>query len=73
MSKRWDDESWVLKRALEGHIVTQRMCGLSERLFVRCAWTPGFAIEEHLGVHMLESFLGIVKDSGNYGVQEWLF
>ena len=30
-SKRWDDESWVLKRAQKGGIVTQRMCGLSER------------------------------------------
>ena len=70
----------MLKRALEGDIVTQRMCGLSERLFARCAWTPGIAIEENLGVHMRESFLGNVamwtpsiKDSGDYGVQEWLF
>jgi len=60
VGKRWDDEPWVLKRALEGDIVTQRMCGLSERLFVRCAWTPGIAIEESLGAHMLESFLGNV-------------
>ena len=28
----WDDESWVLKRAQEGDIVTQRMCGLCARL-----------------------------------------
>ena len=35
----------MLKRTLEGDIATQRMCGLSERLFARCAWTPGIAIE----------------------------
>ncbi len=62
----------MLKRALEGEIVTQRMCGLSERLFARCAWTLGIAIDEHPGVQMLESFLGNValwtpftKDSGS--------
>ena len=29
---RMDGESWVLKRAQEGDIVTQRMCGLCEQL-----------------------------------------
>ena len=80
MGKRWDDESWVLKRALEGDIATQRMCGLCERLFARCAWTLGIAIEESLGV-LISGFLlwssGLwtpsIKDSGDYSVQEWLF
>lgn len=78
--KRMDGESWVLKRAQEGDIVTQKMCGLSERLFVRCAWTLEFAIEESLGV-LISGFLlwssGLwtpsIKGSGDYGVQEWLF
>ena len=75
-----DGESWVLKRAQEGDIVTHRMCVLSERLFVRCAWTPGIAIGELPGV-LISGFLiwssGLwtpsIKDSVDYNVQEWLF
>jgi len=37
--KRMDGESWVLNRALEGDIATQRMCGhASVRLF--CGSSP---------------------------------
>ena len=70
----------MLKRAQEGDIATQRICGLSERLFVRCAWAPGIAIEESLGI-LISGFLlwssGLwtpsIKDSVDYNVQEWLF